>query len=100
MKSTSKKMLATLVKESRIAKGFTQKDLSELTQISTRSIQRIENGELTPRSYTIKTLAKALDFSLDDLEETEFDQKSGYVLNKVQKIILSIGSSFFILFLA
>jgi transcriptional regulator with XRE-family HTH domain len=100
MKSTSKKMLATLVKESRIAKGFTQKDLSELTNISTRSIQRIENGELSPRIYTIKTLAKALDFSLDELEETVLNQPNGTILNRTQKIILSIGSTFLILFLA
>ena len=93
-------MLATLVKESRIAKGFTQKDLSELTNISTRSIQRIENGELTPRIYTIKTLAKALDFSMDELEDMVLNQKSGVILNSVQKIILSIGTSFLVLFLA
>lgn len=100
MKSTSKKMLATLVKENRIAKGFTQKDLSELTHISTRSIQRIENGELTPRSYTIKTLAQALGFSLDELGDMTLTQKSGITLNRIQKIILSIGTSFLILFLA
>lgn len=93
-------MLATLVKESRIAKGFTQKDLSELTNISTRSIQRIENRELSPRIYTIKTLAKALDFSLDELEETVLNQPNGTILNRTQKIILSIGSTFLILFLA
>lgn len=93
-------MLATLVKESRIAKGFTQKDLSELTNISTRSIQRIENGKLTPRIYTIKTLAKALGFSLDELEDIVLNQKGGIVLNTIQKIILSVGSSFLVLFLA
>ena len=93
-------MLATLVKDNRIAKGLTQKDLSELTHISTRSIQRIENGELTPRTYTIKTLAKVLDFSLEDVENLVFSQKNDGGLNKVQKIILSIGTSFLILFLA
>src|SRR5690242_8680879 len=100
MKSTSKKMLAILVKENRIAKELTQKDLSEITNISTRSIQRIENGELTPRTYTIKTLAKALDFSLSEIEDLVSNQTSGSGLNKTQKIILSIGTSFLVLFLA
>jgi transcriptional regulator with XRE-family HTH domain len=100
MKSSSKKMLATLVKESRIARGFTQKDLSELTNISTRSIQRIENGEITPRIYTIKTLAKALDFSLEELEDMVLNEGNGKALNTIQKIILSVGTSFFVLFLA
>ncbi|HRG79566.1 MAG TPA: helix-turn-helix domain-containing protein, partial [Cyclobacteriaceae bacterium] len=94
-----KKMLATLVKEGRIAKGFTQKELSELTNISTRSIQRIENGELTPRLYTIKTLSATLGFGLDDIE-SELTQQRPSNLNTAQKIILSVGVSLFIGFLA
>jgi len=92
-------MLATLVKEGRIAKGFTQKELSELTNISTRSIQRIENGELTPRLYTIKTLSATLGFGLDDIE-SELTQQRPSNLNTAQKIILSVGVSLFIGFLA
>lgn len=92
-------MLATLVKEGRIAKGFTQKELSELTNISTRSIQRIENGELTPRLYTIKTLSATLGFALDEIEGEQTQSESGSV-NSTQKIILSIGASLFIGFLA
>jgi len=92
-------MLATLVKEGRIAKGFTQKELSELTNISTRSIQRIENGELTPRLYTIKTLSATLGFRLDELE-SELTHQEPSNLNSAQKIILSIGASLFIGFLA
>jgi len=99
MKPNQKKMLATLVKEGRIAKGFTQKELSELTNISTRSIQRIENGELTPRLYTIKTLSATLGFGLDDIE-SELTQQRPSNLNTAQKIILSVGVSLFIGFLA
>ncbi len=91
-------MLASLVKESRIAKGFTQKDLSELTNISTRSIQRIENGELTPRLYTIKTLSVALGFSLEEIESETLAQESA--ITTVQKRILSVGSIIVILSLA
>jgi len=37
-----------------------------MTELSTRTIQRIENGEVDPRSYTLQMIAKALDvdFSL------------------------------------
>ena len=90
-------MLATLVKEGRVAKGFTQKDLADLTHISTRSIQRIENGELTPRIYTIKTLAKALDFSLDEIENLVLQKTQS--INLSQKVILSIGTSLVIVML-
>lgn len=42
-------------------KGITQEQLSEATNISVRTIQRIENGQGAPRSFTIKTIAAALD---------------------------------------
>lgn len=98
MKPNRKNMLAALVRESRIAKGFTQKDLSELTNISTRSIQRIESGELTPRLYTIKTLASVLDFSLEEIEREVQGQDSSITI--VQKRILSVSSILIILYLA
>ena len=55
-----------LIKELRIKKGMTQEELAEKTELSTRTIQRIENGQVDPRSYTLQMIAKALevDFSL------------------------------------
>lgn len=99
MKPTQKKMLATLVKENRIAKGYTQKELSELTNISTRSIQRIENGELKPRLFTLKTLSKSLGFSLDEIQN-EIPIEQGDILNPAQNKILSAGSGIITLLLA
>lgn len=59
---------AALIRSGRLAKGLTQLELAELTNISLRSIQRIEKGEVTPRSYTVKTLAQQLDIELDFTE--------------------------------
>lgn len=55
-----------LIKELRIKKGLTQEELAGRTEISSRTIQRIENGEVDPRAYTLQMIAKALevDFSL------------------------------------
>lgn len=55
-----------LIKELRIKKGMTQEELADKTEISARTIQRIENGEVDPRAYTLQMIAKALevDFSL------------------------------------
>ncbi len=55
-----------LIKELRIKKGMTQEELAELTELSARTIQRIEKGEVDPRSYTLQMIAKALevDYSL------------------------------------
>ncbi len=55
-----------LIKELRIKKGMTQEELADKTEVSSRTIQRIENGEVDPRAYTLQMIAKALDvdFSL------------------------------------
>jgi transcriptional regulator with XRE-family HTH domain len=50
-----------LIKELRLKKGLTQEELAEMTELSARTIQRIENGEVDPRAYTLQMIAKALD---------------------------------------
>lgn len=87
-------MISAYVREARLAKGYTQKELSDLSKISVRSIQRIENGEIIPRSYTLKTLSKALDISWDETQEEV--QHETFRVNHMQKIILSIGLPMFI----
>jgi transcriptional regulator with XRE-family HTH domain/uncharacterized membrane protein len=42
-------------------KGLTQKELAEQCNVDIRTIQRIENGDVVPRMYTINLLSKALD---------------------------------------
>jgi len=69
-----------LIKELRIKKGMTQEELADKTEISTRTIQRIENGEVDPRAYTLQMIAKALDvdFSLfvEDESKANKDKKT------------------------
>ncbi len=50
-----------LIKELRLKRGLTQEDLAEKTEVSVRTIQRIESGDVDPRAYTLQTIAKALD---------------------------------------
>lgn len=54
--------LGKRISEMRKAKGLTQEELVELCNLNVRTIQRIEAGEVTPRSYTIKALFDALGF--------------------------------------
>ena len=51
----------------RKSKGYTQEELSEKTQVTVRTIQRIEKGEVSPHLQTIKLLATALDLEVEDL---------------------------------
>ena len=60
--------LGKKILELRKQKGFTQEELVEQCNISVRTIQRIEAGEVMPRSYTVKTILSALDFDLEQLQ--------------------------------
>ena len=48
-------------------KGYTQEELSEKTQVTIRTIQRIEKGEVNPHLQTVKLLAVALHIDVEDL---------------------------------
>jgi transcriptional regulator with XRE-family HTH domain len=75
------------IKELRVRKGMTQEELAGRTELSTRTIQRIENGEVDPRAYSLQMIAKALDVDYSLFVEdkpTEDEEKNdqrilGYV---------------------
>ena len=54
--------LGIKVAELRQQKGLTQEKLAELCEVSSRTIQRIESGEVDPRAYTIQCLNAALEY--------------------------------------
>ena len=51
----------------RKTKGYSQAELSEKASVTVRTIQRIENEEVSPHLKTVKLLATALDIEVDDL---------------------------------
>lgn len=57
----------------RKAKGLTQEELVEQCNLNVRTLQRIEAGEVSPRSYTIKSILAALevDFSVVNLKNDD-----------------------------
>ena len=59
--------LGKKIQELRKLKGLTQEELADRTSLSTRTIQRIENGEVDARTYTLGRLAEALNVELDIL---------------------------------
>lgn len=68
MQTEKQKMIAALVKEKRVGLNYTQQQLADMCKVSLRSIQRIENGEVYPRQYTLNELAKNLGFTMESLE--------------------------------
>ena len=58
--------LGLKVAEVRQQKGFTQEQLAEYCEVSTRTIQRIESGEVEPRPFTRNSLSNTLDFDFNE----------------------------------
>jgi len=54
--------LGLKITELRQQKGLTQEKLAEYCDVSARTIQRIESGEVEPRSFTRNSLSNILEF--------------------------------------
>ncbi|MFM7019454.1 MAG: helix-turn-helix domain-containing protein [Aquirufa sp.] len=55
------------VKELRTSLNYSQKELSEKTGLTLRTIQRIENNEVKPSLYSLKVLGEALNVDLSNV---------------------------------
>jgi len=58
--------LGLKVAELRQQKALTQERLAELCEVSPRTIQRIESGEVDPRAYTLHCLGETLSFDFGE----------------------------------
>jgi len=63
--------LGKKVLELRKSKGITQEELVEKCNLSVRTLQRIESGEVTPRPITVKLIFEALEESFDKAMENK-----------------------------
>lgn len=71
-----------LIRELRLKKGITQEDLAAKTDISVRTIQRIESGEVDPRAYTLQSIAAALEVDFETLINSSAEVTDDNVRNK------------------
>ncbi len=60
-------------------KRLTQSEVAEICQLSTRTVQRIENGKVEPRAYTVKLIAGKLGMDLSDKSERITKGSSEYI---------------------
>lgn len=89
--------LGKKISEMRKAKGMTQEELVEKCNLNVRTIQRIEAGEVTPRSYTVKALFEALGFQGTELElgdEKRFKSHSFIYLGIAAGLVYFFSSIF------
>ncbi|PZR03510.1 MAG: hypothetical protein DI539_26210 [Flavobacterium psychrophilum] len=71
-----------LIKSMRVKKGLTQDELAERTGITVRTIQRIEQGKVNPRSYSIKVIATALNVDSRELVDSSNEDNVAYTNGK------------------
>ena len=84
--------LGKIITNLRNEKGLTQEELVDKCNISVRTIQRIEAGEVTPRSYTIKTILAALDYTIENIKSLfPNEEQSNYILFKSQLLTLNLS---------
>jgi transcriptional regulator with XRE-family HTH domain len=96
--------IGSLIKQSRIKKGYTQQQVADMTQLSLRSVQRIEKGEVMPRRYSLEVLANQLEFTPITVEDELTESKSQGViilqpLNNARKLILTWGLAILLILL-
>ena len=58
------------VRETRISLNYSQKELSEQTGLTLRTIQRIENNEVKPSLHSLKVIGEALKTDLSEYSTT------------------------------
>ncbi|QTD37950.1 helix-turn-helix transcriptional regulator [Polaribacter batillariae] len=89
------------VKKIRTEKGLSQEDLSGKSELSLRTIQRLENGKSEPRGDTLKRLTNALELPANYFNSILFENKSNKKSFKIPWFILGFliigGSAGFIL---
>ncbi|WP_439558060.1 helix-turn-helix transcriptional regulator [Dyadobacter sp.] len=61
------KLIGKRIIQLRTAKGWSQSDLARACEKDRQSIERIENGKLSPSLYTLYEIALALDVRLEDV---------------------------------
>lgn len=73
--------LGRKIADYRKSKGFTQEELVEKCNLSVRTLQRIEAGEVTPRLYTIKLILEVLELNYEDSMSSQKWNNKG-IINK------------------
>ena len=98
------------LKEIRTSLNCSQKELSEQTGLTLRTIQRIENNEVKPSLYSLKVIGEVLKTDLSDFVKTseakpyEFNltlkiTDMNQFLNDLKALVINHSKTIFIIFL-
>lgn len=82
------KNIGLILKNARENKELTQKQVMDLTGINRKSLSGYENNVAEPDLYTLSTLAKLYDLSLDKIFEIDA-HTSALSLSKLEQLMLT-----------
>lgn len=85
--------LGKKIAELRKLKGLTQEELVDRCNVSIRTLQRIEYGEVIPRASTLKLIFEALEYRINNPLETGLKVEKGWLLKRLgqfYRIILDL----------
>ncbi len=88
-----KKELGKQIKKIRVAKGYTQEELSEKIDISQRALSSIELGNNFATAETIDKLIEAFDITIEELFATNYLKETAILLKMINKNITEIGDN-------
>lgn len=90
-----KESIGQRIKDIRLKSGLSQDDLADASELSSRTIQRIENGETVPRGDSLKRISKALNVDVESLYITDIKKTDESALKIDKWVILGINLAAF-----
>lgn len=81
--------LGKKIADYRKSKGFTQEELVEKCNLSVRTLQRIEAGEVTPRNYTVKLIFEVLELDFESSLNSQNEKTKGGIEKWLEQFYIS-----------
>ncbi|MFA9187155.1 helix-turn-helix domain-containing protein [Flavobacterium sp. FBOR7N2.3] len=88
--------IGTKISKIRKQKGMSQEELSDLSKINLRTLQRIEKDENEPRGNTLKQICEVLKINIEELLDYGKKEDNSYLiflhLSIISNIIIPLGN--------
>ena len=86
-----KELVGIRLKELRKNKGLSQAELSEIVNVDSKHISRLETGKTYPGPETLDALAKALDVPVKEFYEFQHFDGNKVTVESIQELLRGAG---------
>lgn len=88
--------IGTKISKIRKQKGMSQEELSDLSKINLRTLQRIEKDENEPRGNTLKSICDVLQINIEELVDYGKTEDNSYLmfmhLSIISNVVIPLGN--------